>query len=55
MHELGRCRRVARPDSEIVFWNIAAVYPLNCVTHIYDRHPCADATGERIIRAKEEG
>lgn len=55
MHELERCRSVARPESEIVFENIAAVYPLNYVTYIYYRHQCANATVERIIRAEEEG
>ena len=43
MRETERCRQVARPDTQIVFENIADVYPLNYVTYIYYRHLCADA------------
>jgi allantoin racemase len=55
MQEVQRCRRVARPDTEIVFENIAASYPLNYVTYIYYRHHCAHAAVERVLRAEEEG
>lgn len=53
--EVERCRTVARPDTEIVFDNIADVYPLNYVTYIYYRHRCADAVVDRVVRAQEEG
>lgn len=55
MSELERCRGVARQDTEIVFENIAAVYPLNYVTYIFYRHRCADAVVERVVRAEQEG
>jgi allantoin racemase len=55
MQEIQRCRKVARPDTDIVFENIAEVYPLNYVTYIYYRHRCANAVVERIMRAEEEG
>jgi len=53
--ELERCRKVTRPDTEIVFDNIADVYPLNYVTYIYYRHRCADAVVARVVRAQKEG
>ena len=53
--ETERCRKVARPDTEIVFDNIADVYPLNYVTYIYYRHQCADAVVDRVVKAEEEG
>src|SRR5262245_1424823 len=53
--EVERCRQVARPETEIVFRNIANVYPLNYVTYIYYRHRCADATVAEVVRAEEEG
>jgi allantoin racemase len=55
MQEVERCRSVARPDTEIIFENIADVYPLNYVTYIYYRHQCADAVISRVLRAEEEG
>jgi allantoin racemase len=55
MRELERCRSVARPDTEILFENIAASYPLNYVTYIYYRHECADAVIERVLSAQEQG
>jgi len=55
MREVERCRRVTRPDTEIVFADIADVYPLNYVTYIAYRHRCADAVVARIIRAEKEG
>lgn len=55
MKEVERCRQVARPETEIVFENIADVYPLNYVTYIYYRHRCADAVANRVLRAQEEG
>jgi allantoin racemase len=55
MQEVQRCRSVARPDTEIVFENIAESYPLNYVTYIYYRHHCADAAVERVLRAEAEG
>jgi allantoin racemase len=55
MKEVERCRRVARPETQIVFENIADVYPLNYVTYIYYRHRCADAVVNRVLSAQEEG
>lgn len=53
--EVERCKSVARADTEIVFDNIADVYPLNYVTYIYYRHRCADAVVDRVVRAQEQG
>lgn len=55
MQEVQRCQQVARPGTEIVFENIADVYPLNYVTYIYYRHRCADAVVKRVLRAQDEG
>jgi allantoin racemase len=55
MKELERCSNVARPNTEIVFENIADVYPLNYVTYIYYRHKCAEAVVQRVVLAQEEG
>jgi allantoin racemase len=55
MRELERCRSVARPETQIVYENIAAAYPLNYVTYIYYRHRCADAVVERVVLAREQG
>lgn len=53
--ESEHCQRVARPGTQIVFENIADVYPLNYVTYIYYRHHCASAVIERVLRAQNEG
>jgi len=53
--EEEHCRRVARPDTELVFENIGDVYPLSYVTYIYYRHHCATAVTERVLRAQDEG
>jgi Asp/Glu/hydantoin racemase len=53
--ELERCRTVARPDTEIVFEDIADVYPLNYVTYIWYTHRCADAVVQRVRKAEKEG
>jgi len=53
--ELERCRAVARPDTEIVFADIADVYPLNYVTYTYYTHRCADAVVQRVRGAEAEG
>jgi allantoin racemase len=53
--ELERCRTVARPDTELVFEDIADVYPLNYVTYIWYTHRCADAVVQRVRRAEQEG
>ncbi len=53
--EAEHCRKVARPDTEIVFENIGEVYPLNYVTYIYYRHQCATAVVERVLRAQDQG
>jgi allantoin racemase len=53
--EVQRCRRVTRPDTELVFQKIADVYPLNYVTYIYYRHRCADAVVNRLVEAQNEG
>jgi allantoin racemase len=55
MAELERCRQVAGADTDIVFENIAAVYPLTYVTYIYYRHKCAEAVVERVVQAEREG
>ncbi|MDB6095461.1 MAG: Hydantoin racemase-like protein [Verrucomicrobia bacterium] len=53
--EAEHCRRVARPDTELVFENIADVFPLNYVTYIYYRLQCASAVVERVLRAQDQG
>lgn len=53
--EEEHCRRVARPDTEIVFENIGDVYPLSYVTYIYYRHHCAAAVAERVLQAQDLG
>jgi allantoin racemase len=53
--ELERCRSVARPDTELVFEDIADVYPLNYVTYIWYTHRCADAVVQRVRKAEKEG
>ena len=53
--EAEHCRSVARPDTEIVFENIAQVYPLNYITYIFYRHHAASAVVERVLRAQDEG
>src|SRR5262249_57883055 len=53
--ELERCRTVARPDTEIVFEDIADVYPLNYVTYIWYTHRCADAVVQRVRKAEKQG
>jgi Asp/Glu/hydantoin racemase len=55
MKEAERCRQVARPETAIVFENIADEYPLNYVTYIYYRHRCADAVVNRVLMAQEQG
>ncbi len=55
MQEKERCLQVVRADTEIVFENIADVYPLNYVTYIYYRHRCADAVVQRVLKAQKEG
>lgn len=55
MQELERCRKVARPGTEIMFENIADVYPLPYVTYIYYRLRCAEAVVRRVLRAEREG
>ena len=55
MKEVERCRQVARPETEIVFENIADVYPLNYVTYIYYRHRCADAVANRVVDHAVDG
>ncbi|MCH2694104.1 MAG: aspartate/glutamate racemase family protein [Acidobacteriia bacterium] len=54
MQEKERCLQVVREDTEIVFENIADVYPLNYVTYIYYRHRCADAVVQRVLKAQKE-
>lgn len=54
-NEAEHCRRVARPDTEIVFENISSTYPLNYVTYVYYRHHCAAAVVERVLRAQDQG
>src|SRR5207247_3211484 len=53
--EVERCHSVARPETEIIFDNIADVFPLNYVTYIYYRHRCADAVVDRVVLAEEQG
>lgn len=53
--ELELCRRVARPDTEITFANIAEWYPIAHVHHKYFRSKALDGTIEQILRAEEEG
>lgn len=55
MQERERCLQVVRPETDVVFENIADVYPLNYVTYIYYRHRCADAVARRVFQAQKEG
>lgn len=53
--ELELCKRVARPDTEITFANIAEWYPIPHVHHKYFRSKAVDGAIEQILRAEETG
>lgn len=54
-NELELCKRVARPDTEIVFANIAGWYPIPHVHHKYFRSKAVDGAIEQILKAEEAG
>jgi allantoin racemase len=53
--ELENCRAIARPDTEVVFDNLAPVYPLSHVNHRLYRTKAAELAAIRIVRAEQEG
>jgi len=53
--ELENCRAIARPDTEVVFDNLAPVYPLSHVNHRLYRTKAAELAAVRIVQAEKEG
>jgi allantoin racemase len=53
--ELELCKRVARPDTQITFRNIAEWFPIPHVHHNYFRSKAIDGAVEEILKAEEEG
>ncbi len=53
--ELDLCKRVARPDTEIIFRNIAKYFPIPHVHHHYFRSKAIEGAVEQILIAEEEG
>ncbi len=47
--------RIARPDTEFDFVNIASMYPLRNNQWLYFRYMCTDGTLEKVMWASQEG
>jgi allantoin racemase len=53
--EQEQCQRVARPDTQVDFQNLADDFPISHLHHRYFRYKAVDAVIERILKAEEDG